>query len=57
MASEYIVISEFDLKDLIQEVNTELKHGWEPIGGVAISSSDGETDRYFQTLVRCRTRR
>jgi Domain of unknown function (DUF1737) len=46
---EYIILYASSAEELIKEVNTYIKLGWRPQGGVAITST---TWQYAQAMVR-----
>jgi hypothetical protein len=45
--SEYLVVSVSSVKELQQAIEVHMKEGWQPLGGVSIS-----TGGYAQALVK-----
>jgi len=46
---KYDVIEEREIENLVETINKKIKEGWEPIGGIAVSGSDG--DFYTQAII------
>lgn len=63
MATEYKVYSDFSLEHLVSSVNSAIKQGWEPLGGISVThtklNGDQEVDDkgkasiiYVQAMVK-----
>lgn len=55
MTHNYIVVSEYNLDDLISEVNKNIKHSYEPRGElivIKIINTKGEYGEYTDTLFK-----
>ena len=51
-ARDYIVIERYSLLDICVQVRDWIKSGWQPLGGVAVSSSDtGRVCCYVQAMI------
>lgn len=51
----YIVVTDDDYQDFIQEVNDRIAEGWKLQGGVSVTALSGGDDvyrRYFQAMIK-----
>lgn len=49
--SEYTVVISISIHDLIEEVNNSIKEGWQPIGGVFVTSEE-RGDMFLQSMIK-----
>lgn len=49
MDDHYIIVSDYILEDLVKKVNTLIKKGYKPKGGIAISE---DTGYFYQAMYR-----
>lgn len=48
----YDVVETHNLEKLIDVINFRIKQGWEPIGGVAVSTSSNNHFKYHQAIIK-----
>jgi hypothetical protein len=48
---KYVIIETHSARDLRVEVNEAIKNGWQPLGGVSVST-DGSYTAYIQAMVK-----
>ncbi len=49
---DYVILDDFELKNLQEKVNDLIKNGYQPIGGVsAVNQNDGFIE-YLQSMVK-----
>lgn len=51
MKTEYIIISLYNYRDVINSVNNYIKEGWQPLGGISIALY-GEKTVYAQAMIK-----
>jgi len=49
--SEYTVLLSISIQDLIEEVNSFIKEGWQPLGGIVVDSGK-QCDMFLQTMIK-----
>ena len=51
---EYTLVFGRDREDLIDNVNSRIKTGWQPLGGVAVClyTTSGNYTEYYQAIVK-----
>jgi hypothetical protein len=49
---EYAILENTDSAKLQEQVNKAIKNGWQPLGGVAVSSIGAALVRLYQAVVR-----
>lgn len=49
---DYIVLHESSVIDLVYEVEKKIKAGWQPLGGIAVTTSMGNYVTHYQTMVK-----
>lgn len=49
--SEYTVVKEASIFDLIDSVNEYIRQGWQPIGGILVTQ-DERGEEFFQSMIK-----
>lgn len=49
---EYRIVHDSDMKAFIETINELLKGGWELSGSLAVSADGGDTDYFYQAMIK-----
>jgi len=49
---QYLAVESRDLEQLIEKVNSLIKEGWKPLGGIACAINSGMYHVFVQALIR-----